>query len=87
MELRDGLLTGTVVRPASNGPGKVEVMARLFSEAPFLAAGDSVHDLPMLRTAHFPVLINPRPAVHALLALERVDRWREVHLRPGPDAV
>jgi HAD superfamily phosphoserine phosphatase-like hydrolase len=55
---RDGAtLTRTVVQPMPNGPGKVGAIDVHLGRRPTLAFGNSVHDVPMLRSAALGVCV------------------------------
>lgn len=74
----DGAFTGRFDGPFVYGPGKVEAMEAFAAEhgidlAASYAYSDSISDLPMLRAAGHPVVVNPDPP---LAEIAREEGWQ-----------
>ncbi|MDQ1631885.1 MAG: phosphoserine phosphatase, partial [Frankiaceae bacterium] len=70
LEIVDGKLTGGLVGPLVDRPGKAEALRRFAAEAGVplpqtVAVGDGANDLDMLATAGLGVAFNAKPAVRA----------------------
>jgi len=60
VERRDDRLTEHLCRPFSMGEGKVDCIQKYVGQVPYLAAGNSLDDVPMLRmTGAMGVVVNP----------------------------
>ena len=75
---KDGALTGRFEGPFVYGPGKVEAMEEFAAAhgidlAASYAYSDSISDLPMLRAAGNPVVVNPDPP---LAEIAREEGWQ-----------
>lgn len=70
LELRNGRLTGRVVPPIVDRPGKAEALRRFAADAGIplsqtVAIGDGANDLDMLATAGLGIAFNAKPLVRA----------------------
>lgn len=63
----NGAMVADVERPITYGPGKVLNLRKRIGDTPILAAfGDNTFDADMLRAAHVPVAVRPKPGLRQL---------------------